>query len=195
MSLDDPNPENARALALVARIARHDQQALAELYRALSPQVHAFVLRQLGNPDEAREVTVDTLHEVWKHAAEFRGDALVRTWVFGIARHKLLDRLRQRPRMRTVDLDEVRETLPSEDASAFELLARQQRSEQVAHCLERLSPEHRECVQLVFFHDLPLAEVAAIQQCPANTVKTRLFHARRNLKRCLEHRIQEEGDD
>lgn len=195
MALDDSNTQNARALELIARMAHGDQAALAELYRMLAPQVHAFALRQLSNPDEAREVTVDTMHDVWKGAAGFRGDALVRTWVFGIARHKLLDRLRQRPTRRTVDLEEVSEILPSEDASAFDLLARRQRAEHVAHCIERLSAEHRECVQLVFFHDLGLAEVAELQKCPENTVKTRMFHARRHLKRCLEARLKDDVDD
>ena len=58
--------------------------------------------------------------------------------------------------------------------------------------MQRLSSEHRECVHLVFFMELPLAEVAAIQSCPENTVKTRLFHAKRNLKRCLERRLRGE---
>ncbi|MCW5623417.1 MAG: RNA polymerase sigma factor [Burkholderiales bacterium] len=195
MAQDDPSSQNAHALELLARMARGDQSALAAFYRLLAPQVNAFALRQLSDPDEAREVTVDTMHDVWKGAAAFRGDALVRTWVFGIARHKLLDRLRRRPAQRTVDLDEISEILPSEDATPFDEIARRQRAGHVAHCMERLSAEHRECVQLVFFSDLGLAEVASIQNCPENTVKTRLFHARRNLKRCLETRLEGDRDD
>lgn len=195
MALEDTLAQNAQALALIARMARGDQAALAELYRLMAPQVHAFALRRLSHPDEAREVTVDTLHEVWKGAATFRGDALVRTWIFGIARHKLLDRLRQRPALRSVAIEEVSEILPSEDASAFDAIAQRQRAAHVAHCMERLSADHRECVRLVFFHDLGLAEVAEIQDCPEGTVKTRLFHARRHLKRCLETRLKEDVHD
>ena len=188
MSASDSTAHDGEARALLARIAKRDQTAMHAFYRLFAPQVTAFALRQLREPGEAQEVTVDVMYEVWTTATRFRGESLVRTWLFSITRHRVLDRLRRR-RDNTTPLDAVEDTLEAEEETAFDRLARQENGAHVAHCLEKLSDEHRECIHLVFYQDLPLAEVAQIQNCPENTVKTRLFHARRNLKRCLEHRI------
>jgi RNA polymerase sigma-70 factor (ECF subfamily) len=72
-------------------------------------------------------------------------------------------------------------------------VAEAQRREGVLHCMDKLSDEHRECVHLVFYEGLALAEVAEVQGCPENTVKTRLFHARQKLKNCLRLLVQREG--
>ena len=187
------NDDEARAW--LERICLGDQGAMADFYRAFAPQVHAFAMRQLGNASEAEDVVVDTMYEVWSTAKRFAGQSLVRTWLFGIARHRLLDRLRKRRPLESVDVDELAEVLPGEDEGGFDALARRQRAEHVAHCLETLSDEHRECMHLVFYEELPLAEVAQIQGCPEGTVKTRLFHARQKMKRCLERRLGREHDD
>jgi RNA polymerase sigma-70 factor (ECF subfamily) len=190
MAVDD---EQARAW--LERIGSGDQGAMAQFYRAFAPQVHAFVLRQLGNAAEAEDVVVDTMYEVWSTARRFAGQSLVRTWLFSIARHRLLDRLRKRRPLESVDVGELAEVLASDEEGGFEALARRQRAEHVARCLEKLSEEHRECMHLVFYEELPLAEVAQIQSCPENTVKTRLFHARQKMKRCLERRLGLERED
>lgn len=187
------NDDEARAW--LERICLGDQGAMADFYRAFAPQVHAFAMRQLGNASEAEDVVVDTMYEVWSTAKRFAAQSLVRTWLFGIARHRLLDRLRKRRPLESVDVDELAEVLPGEDEGGFDALARRQRAEHVAHCLGTLSDEHRECMHLVFYEELPLAEVAQIQGCPEGTVKTRLFHARQKMKRCLERRLGREHDD
>lgn len=188
-SADRPAHDDGQARALLARIARRDQAAMQSFYQGFAPQVCAFALRQLRDGAQAQEVTVDVMYEVWNTAARFRGESLVRTWLFSITRHRVLDRLR-RLRNDTVPIDALEDMLESEDETGLERLARQQNAAHVAHCLDQLSDQQRECIHLVFYQDLPLAEVAQIQACPEGTVKTRLFHARRNLKRCLERRIQ-----
>ena len=182
------------AVALLGRIAARDQAAMAEFYRLFARQVYAFALRQLGQHSEAEDVVVDSMYEVWNSAGSFEGRSLVRTWLFSIARFRLLDRMRRRTPQESVDIDQVADVLSSDDEGGFAALAQQQRADQVARCMEKLSPEHRECVHLVFYMEMPLAEVAELQQCPENTVKTRLFHAKRNLKRCLERRLKEDND-
>ena len=112
----------------------------------------------------------------------------------GIARNKVLMAFRSRkPDQHHDDIDDVAETIAAEDPSAFDLLAQQQRHEGVRHCMDKLSSDHRECVHLVFYEGMSLAEVAAVQVCPENTVKTRLFHARQKLKNCLQLLLQREG--
>ena len=186
--------DNDEVLRLLGRIERADEAAFRELYRAFSRRLYAYVLRQLGDPAQAEEIVADSLYEVWKAPARFRGDAQFSTWLIGIARNKVLMAFRSRkPDSKHEDLDDVAETLVAEDGSAFDMLANAQRREGVRHCMDKLSDNHRECVHLVFYEGMSLAEVAQVQACPEGTVKTRLFHARQKLKNCLQTMLQREG--
>jgi RNA polymerase sigma-70 factor (ECF subfamily) len=186
--------DNQEVLRLLERIARADEAAFRDLYRGFSRRLYAYALRQLGDPAQAEEIVADTLYEVWRQPTRFRGDSQFSTWLIGIARNKVLMAFRsRRPDEKHEDIAEVAEVMPSEDASAFELLAQQQRHEGVRHCMDKLSDEHRECIHLVFYEGMALAEVAGVQGCPENTVKTRLFHARQKLKNCLRLLLQREG--
>lgn len=186
--------DNDEVLRLLGRIERADEAAFRELYRAYSRKLYAYVLRQLGDPAQAEEIVADTLYEVWRQPAKFRGDSQFSTWLIGIARNKVLMAFRGRkPDAIHDDLDDVAESIASDDESAFDILANQQRREGVRHCMDKLSDEHRECVHLVFYEGLSLAEVSTLQSCPENTVKTRLFHARQKLKNCLRLLLEREG--
>jgi RNA polymerase sigma-70 factor (ECF subfamily) len=186
--------DNDEVLRLLGRIAQGDEGAFKELYRAHSRRLYAYVLRQHGDPAQAEEIVSDALYEVWKAPAKFRGDAQFSTWLIGIARNKVLMAFRSRkPDARHEDLEEAAETVADEAPGAFELLAQQERQAGVRHCMDKLSADHRECVHLVFYEGLGLAEVAALQACPENTVKTRLFHARKKLTNCLRLLLQREG--
>ena len=186
--------DNDEVLRLLGRIERADEAAFRELYRAFSRRLYAYVLRQLGDPAQAEEIVADTLYEVWRQPAKFRGDSQFSTWLIGIARNKVLMAFRSRkPDAVHDDLADVAELVANEDPSAFDILAQQQRHEGVRHCMDKLSSDHRECVHLVFYEGMSLGEVATIQACPEGTVKTRLFHARQKLKNCLQLLLQREG--
>ena len=186
--------DNDEVLRLLERIGQRDQAAFRELYRGYSRRLYAYVLRQLSDPAQAEEIVADTLYEVWRAPAKFRGDSQFSTWLIGIARNKVLMAFRSRkPDQQHDDLADVADTIAADDPSAFELLAQQQRHEGVRHCMDRLSDDHRECIHLVFYEGLSLAEVASLQACPEGTVKTRLFHARNKLKTCLKLLLQREG--
>ena len=187
--------DNQEVLRLLERIARADEAAFRDLYHAFSRRLYAYVLRQLGDPAQAEEIVADTLYEVWRQPAKFRGDSQFSTWLIGIARNKVLMAFRSRkPDAQHDDLDDVAEVVASDEPSAFELLAARERHEGVRHCMDKLSSEHRECVHLVFYEGLALAEIAALQACPENTVKTRLFHARQKIKNCLRTMVEREGE-
>ena len=187
--------ENDEVLRLLQRIEQADEAAFRELYRAFSRRLYAYVLRQLGDPAQAEEIVADTLYEVWRQPAKFRGDSQFSTWLIGIARNKVLMAFRSRkPDSKHEDIADVADVIANDDPSAFEILAQQQRHEGVRSCMDKLSDEHRECIHLVFYEGMSLAEVASVQSCPENTVKTRLFHARQKLKKCLQLLLQREGD-
>jgi len=122
--------DNDEVLRLLGRIERADENAFRELYRAFSRKLYAYVLRQLGNPAQAEEIVSDTLYEVWRQPARFRGDSQFSTWLIGIARNKVLMAFRGRkPDAIHEDIDAVAETVAADEPSPFELLAGQQRGE------------------------------------------------------------------
>jgi RNA polymerase sigma-70 factor (ECF subfamily) len=186
--------DDHRVMELLDRIGRHEEPAFRELYKAFSRRVYTYVLNMVKDHGRAEEVLVDTMYEVWRAPARFRGDSQFGTWLIGIARNKALMVYRaRRPDELHEDLDDIAETTAADTPDGFAQLAGKQRSEGVQHCMGRLSDEHRECMHLVFFEGMSLAEVSQVQGCPENTVKTRLFHARQKIKKCLSLLLQREG--
>ena len=172
------------ARELLDRIARGDESALSDFYRAFEGPVYRFVLSRLNDSFEAADIVKEVMMEVWRHAARFEGRSKVTTWVFGIARHKTIDRLRKR---RPDHGEELDENLPDDDSpDPVACLVAAENAEFIQLCMERLSEPHREVVHLAFFEDLPYAEIAGIVDCPEGTVKTRMFHAKKALQRCLQ---------
>lgn len=187
------NPAQAQDIELcrlMQQVAAQDEAALATLYKRMNRMIFAFSLRRLNAADAAEEVVVETMYEVWKNAARFAGKSLVTTWILGIARHKAIDKLRSRGGEHWDPMGDEAEAVADENPSVFDLIASKQRAGQVALCMEALPDAQRECLHLVFYEDTPLAEIAALQDCPENTVKTRLFHARRKMKECLERQVR-----
>jgi RNA polymerase sigma-70 factor, ECF subfamily len=185
-----------QVLALLKRVAQQDEPAFRRLYESASRRVYAFVLHRLRDPAAAAEIVSDTFYEVWRRPGAFRGDAKFTTWLLGIARHKLLSRLQggaSRRESLHEDIDEHLE-LPDGDApEGFQAVAERQRRDGVAACLDKLPDAQRECLHLVFYEGLSLAEIATLQGAPEGTVKTRLFHARAKIKQCLQQLLLREG--
>ena len=172
------------ARTLLDRIAGGDESALADFYHAFEGPVYRFVLSRLNDSFEAADIVNDVMMEVWRNAGRFEGRSKVSTWVFGIARHKTIDRLRKR---RPGHADELDENLEDESvADPIDCLAAAENAAFVKHCLGELSAAHREVVHLAFFEDLSYFEIASIAGCPEGTVKTRMFHAKKGLQRCLQ---------
>ncbi|MGL4766758.1 MAG: RNA polymerase sigma factor [Formosimonas sp.] len=171
-----------------------DEAALSQFYRSLSGCVFAFVLRRLEHTHDADSIVIDTMHEVWKKAGEFAGQSKVKTWVLGIARHKMLDVLRQRGMHPTDDIDAYGETLTDDAPTPFDKLVDKQREEWVAFCMGRLPLEQSESLHLLFYEGMSMVEIGAIQHCSDNTVKTRIFHAKKKIKACLARWLKETNE-
>lgn len=172
---------------LLRLVAQQNEDAMQALYRREQRSVFAFALQLVRSEEDAEDVVVETFLEVWRHAHRFAGQSKATTWILGIARHKALDRLRMRQHVLLPE-DEWRaleESVPADNEPMFERLIRERDAQSLHRCLLRLPAEQRECIQLVFFNEMGLAEVAAMQGVPENTVKTRLFHARRKLREWL----------
>ena len=169
-----PESEEPGALELLSRVRRGDRGAFSVLYRHYHARLYGYLLRLLPNPSMVEEVLDDVMYVVWKDARKFRGSSAVSTWIFGIAYRKALTAIRTDCRYQA-GLDRRINT----DAIAGEL---GQHAEWIHAGLSRLSPEHRQVVELAYYGGFSYQEIAEIAECPVNTVKTRMFHARRRLK-------------
>ncbi|MBM4201728.1 MAG: sigma-70 family RNA polymerase sigma factor [Gammaproteobacteria bacterium] len=171
----DPSDEE-----LIHRVANGDKQAFGVLYGRFADYVSRFVYRIARGPENAEEVVNDVMMVVWQKAATFNGTSKVSTWILGIAYNKALKMTTARGGDVThIDLDEAEPFLPCETCAG---LRDYELQEWLDRALELLSPEQRAVMELTCVQGLGYEEIAAILGCPQNTVKTRMFHARRKLK-------------
>ena len=178
----EPRPASGsteeRERALLARIANRDSAAMKELYLLYHRRLARFLMRLTTRYELAEEVINDTFWVVWQHAGDFRGASRVSTWILGIAYRRGLKTLRYAgpPPM---DSDAAAQVGTEEPAKQEEL------SEWMDVALRRLPLEQRMVIELAYHVGHSCEEIASIMQCPVNTVKTRMFHARRKLKTLL----------
>ena len=165
--------------ALMGRIAQGDRLAMEVLYARHHVRVFRFVLRLIGDESLAEDLATEVFLDVWRHADRFEGRSAVSTWVLGIARFKALSARRRR----AVELfdEEIGKTIedPADDPAI--VLEKNDTSMVIRNCLKRLAPHHREIIDLAYYHEKSLEEVAAIVGIPKNTVKTRMLRARMRL--------------
>jgi RNA polymerase sigma-70 factor (ECF subfamily) len=165
---------------LVERLPRNDSgDELRELYRRYSGQLFGFACNALGDRGLAEEVVQDVFARAWRHAGDYDpGRASVRTWLFSIARNRVVD-ARRRAAVRPGVTVEAEPESPAELDRALEQAVLRW---QVAAALARLSPEHREVIRLAHYGGLTLREIAERKGIPLGTVKSRTSYALRSLR-------------
>ena len=178
-------PSAAQIEAWLKAIARRDQMAFRQLYEAFGRRVYAFLLHRFQNDSIAEEVVSDTLLHVWNQPGAFRGDSAFATWLLGVARFKMMERLRQRP-TGTDSIDDFADDLPSDATGPEDVAALRERREGVYGCLDALPAEQRECMLLAYFEGWTLEEIGAHLQQKKETIGTRLFYARKKIQACLQ---------
>jgi RNA polymerase sigma-70 factor (ECF subfamily) len=165
--------------ALIGLIAKGDRNAMRVLFARHNVRVFRFIMRFVNNEATAEDAVNEVFLEVWRSAKTFEARSKAATWILSIARHKALSSLRRR------SFDELDETTaeriedPSDNPEA--VMQNSDRSEALRACLAQLSAAHREVIDLIYYHEQSVEEVARIVGVPANTVKTRAFHARQRL--------------
>jgi RNA polymerase sigma-70 factor, ECF subfamily len=169
---------------LLDRIAAGDRQAMRTLFNRHSVRIYRFVLRLTGDADRSEDIVSEVFFNVWRHAGRFEGRSQVSTWILAIARHKAITALRQ-PRFEALD-DAVAETIVDQADDPQAALEKKDTGNLLWSCLNRLSPEHREIIDLVYYHGKSVDEAAEVVGVPRNTVKTRMFYARKRMAEMLE---------
>jgi RNA polymerase sigma-70 factor (ECF subfamily) len=170
-------------LSLMQRLAAGDQQALRVLYMKYQLPVHRFIVRITNNAGVAEELANEVFLEVWRNAGAFQALSAPYTWILSIARNKAFGALRRR---REFPLGEGQEDeTPDEAFDPEALLVISDKAEVLGRCIAALSPEHRSIIDLVYYHELSVAETSEVTGLPEGTVKTRLFNARKKLSHLL----------
>lgn len=173
--------------SLLAQIAQGSEAALVQFYQTFESRIFAFANIRLRDSDETGDLLNDVMWEVWRGAKTFQGRSSVTTWVFGIAHHKIIDRLRRSGRHLTEQLEETASEPSTQNLD--EILLQKQLGKHIHHCMAKLTPHHRQTVHLAFFEDLSYREIGEITGSPEGTIKARMFHAKQALKRCLQRRL------
>jgi RNA polymerase sigma-70 factor, ECF subfamily len=168
---------------LVESIARGDKGAMRVLYTRHSVRIHRFILRLTGNVSLSEDLVSEVFLYVWRQADAFEAKSRVSTWLLAIARYKAFSALRRRS---DAQLDDATAAVIEDPADDPEIAFHgRQRSALVGKCLMKLAPAHRQVIDLVYYHEKSIDEVAQIVGIPANTVKTRMFYARARMAELL----------
>jgi RNA polymerase sigma-70 factor (ECF subfamily) len=169
-------------VTLLRRVADGDRLAFEALYRAYRVRLARFLANLVRKPEVVEELIDDTMMAVWRGAEAYSGASRVSTWIFAIAYRKAL---RARQRLDEPLDDRDAEARPSIEPSPEQLLGQSQARAALLSAMDGLSPNHRAVVDLTYFHEFDYREIAEIMACPVDTVKTRMFHARRLLRSAL----------
>ncbi len=176
---------------LIGRIANGDRLAMQVLFARHHVRAYRFVLRIVRNEATAEDLISEVFLDVWRQAGKFEARSAVSTWLLSIARFKALSVLRRRPE---AELDEETAGAIEDQADDPEVaLAKKDKGAALRQCLSKLSAEHREIVDLVYYHEKSVEEVAKIVGIPEATVKTRMFYARKKLSELLKERGIDRG--
>src|SRR5450755_57157 len=174
---------------LLRRISAGDRDAFRELYLRYHRRLARFLTRLLHRYADAEEIINDTLWIVWQRAGEFRNASRVSTWIMGIAYRRALNMIRRAATHERAMMLEIAESEGSVSDSAQALEQRQL----LAAGLAKLPLEQRMVLEFTYYMDHSCEEVAEIMECPVNTVKTRMFNARRKLRAILEENPTHRG--
>lgn len=177
LSTSGGSSSNARELELLRQVAAGDRTAFKELYLIYHRRLARFLMRMTSRHDLIEEVINDTLWTVWLKAGDFRGDSLVSTWIVGITYRRALKALRRHGTARPMLVEDA--------AVAPDVQLEAENREWLGLALAELPLEQRMVMEFSYLMGHSCEEIAQIMQCPVNTVKTRMFHAREKLRRSL----------
>jgi RNA polymerase sigma-70 factor (ECF subfamily) len=164
---------------LIHRVAARDGGAFETLYRGYYPRLRRFIERVTRRPQLVDEIVDDTMLVVWRKASSYNLRSALSTWIFGIALKCALKALKTFDS--PVDFDP--DNCPGQSTAGPEgVLQQHEMRVSIERALGALSSDHRAVVELCYFEGRSCAEIASIMQCPVNTVKTRMYYARRQLR-------------
>ncbi len=183
-------PED-RDIDLMDRLKTGDQQAMQVLYNRHYQRIFRFIVRQIRDEMMAEDILNDVFLDCWRQAGKFEGRSAVSTWLTAIAYNKSISYLRKK---REAQMGEGQaEAMVDEGDGPQTLLMKDDKGDQIKAAMDALSVDHRTVIDLAYYHEMGIKEIADILDIAPNTVKTRLFHARKNLHALLLERGIDRG--
>lgn len=182
----------AEERALLKAIAAGDAKALERLFARAQTRVFRYLMRVVKNQAVAEELLNEVFLSVWQNAARYEGRSEPMTWMLSIAHNKAISTLRKRTEVLGV-VDEASRNLAAEDDTPDVAALKQDKSAKIRACMEELSADHRAIIDLVYYQEQSVGEAAEILGIPENTVKTRMFYARKKLSELLAARGIDRG--
>ena len=181
---------------ILAAIARGEEAAFTALYRDLQPKMERYATALLaGDGEAAADVIDEAFMNIWRSADKYDGSGHAEGWIRRIVRNKAVDWIRKQKEKVGISPGEQAnyETQADQSDNPEEAYEKKTEGDELSTAMERLSDEHREVLWLAYYEHKSVAEIANLIDVPENTVKTRMFHARKQLKVILERRRQETG--
>jgi RNA polymerase sigma-70 factor (ECF subfamily) len=164
---------------LIQQIADGNKLAMRALFARHQVRVYRFALRIVRDTALADDVVSEVFVDAWQHAGRYEGRSTVSTWLLGITRHKALTAANRRP---TESIDsETAMNVVDPGNSPEAALSQKDTGAVIRRCLASLTSEHAEIIDLVYYQDKSIKEIVEILGIPENTVKTRMFYARKRL--------------
>lgn len=170
-------------VALMGRVAAEQMDAFEALYRLYQPKLTRFLTGMTHRPALVEEILDDTMLVVWRRAHTYVPEAKVSTWIFGIAYRQALKALREAGHGAPAELDDA--PLPSQEPTPEVELHQRDLHAMLDQAMQALSAEQRAVIELTYYLGYACREIATIMDCPVDTVKTRMFYARRRLRELL----------
>ncbi|MCC7273669.1 MAG: sigma-70 family RNA polymerase sigma factor [Alphaproteobacteria bacterium] len=168
---------------LLTRAGRGDRAAFKALYERFQRPLFGFLLRMVKDQAMANELLNDVMLDVWRSASSFEGRSSAGSWIFGIAHNKAISLLRRRREDQMPE--DAAESLVDDAATPAETAEQADLGRVMRRLLDKLSPEHRAVLQLTYYQDMSVQEIAVSLDCPVNTVKTRMFYGRQRMRELL----------
>ena len=179
---------------LVKQTLSGDMQAFEELVSRYEGKIYGLAYRFMGNHADAGDLAQDTFIRIYKSLSGYRNDASFSTWLYQVAANLCRDELRKKKRRRSVSIDELIETSPTnmpvaDDAYSPENIVEMHESfRQVQACLNELSDDHRLILIMREMQELSYEEIAGMLQCSMGTVKSRISRARNALRSIMDRK-------
>ena len=178
---------------LIEEIRRGNARAFTDLVESYKDLVFTLSLRLLGNREEAEEVSQDAFIKIYKSLATFKGDSKVSTWIYRIAYNTALDRIKKNKRAHDhVEIDQVRKMGLADMDDALDKMVQEEKRQLIDQCLAKLPAEDAGIITLFYFEEKNLLEMEKILNVSANTIKVKLFRARKKLAGIMETSLERE---
>lgn len=174
-------------LILVANILEGNTPAFAKLVDQYKDLVYTLAVRMLKNREEAEEVSQNVFIKIFKSLSSFKGDSKLSTWVYRVTYNSCLDQLKKNKKhLMDVPIDEYNYNKIDSIDNALEGLIKEERVQLIRNCVNKLPEESSAIITLFYFDELSLDEISGITGIESNTVKVKLFRARKKLAKIME---------